>query len=165
MTSNDFLGWAEMSDLDKGAALLHLHKRGYEGAGYAVENYPVQYFDDPRLTGLDRRAACRHAATFAREAEQLADDDYRRLYELALAEPDRRCLWAARDDARTVPTKTREYAVELLTVSWPENEARLAAMVPSPIWWTPADESKYALLARDEPGGEWREVPYQNVAG
>jgi hypothetical protein len=155
--------WEEMSDLDKGAALLHDRKREHEGVTYAVENYPVKYFDDPRLTVLDRRAACRHAATFAGEAERLANDEYRRLYDLALAEPDRRCLWAARDGLRTVPAKTREYAVELLTVSWPESEARLAAMVPSPIWWTPVDESKWALLTRDEPGGEWREVPYKTV--
>ncbi|MDG4792111.1 hypothetical protein O7626_40565 [Micromonospora sp. WMMD1102] len=142
--------WAEMSDLDKGAALLHLHKREYEGAGYAVENYPVKYFDDPRLTSLERRAACRHAASFAREADGLPDAEYTRLYDLALEEPDRRCLWAARDENRVVPTETREYAVELLTVSWPEYQPN-------------ADRSGWALLARDEPGGEWREVPFKTA--
>lgn len=50
--------WPEMSDLDKGAALLHLHKCDSEGAGYAIENYPARYFDDPRLTALSPREAC-----------------------------------------------------------------------------------------------------------
>ena len=45
--------WAQMSDLDKGAALLHLHKREWEGADYAEENYPARYFEHPALTSLN----------------------------------------------------------------------------------------------------------------
>lgn len=77
-------GWAEMSDLDKGAALLHIHKRGYEGDEYAVENYPAKYIEDPRLTALDREDACDHAARFEELAEELDGDEHGRLYNLAL---------------------------------------------------------------------------------
>lgn len=77
-------GWDEMSDLDKGAALLHIHKRGYEGDEYAVENYPAKYIEDPRLTTLDREDACDHAARFEELAEELDGDEHGRLYNLAL---------------------------------------------------------------------------------
>lgn len=83
-TMTELPTWSEMSDLDKGAALLHLHKREYEGAAYAVEHYPAEYFNDPRLTGLDRQAASQHAAGFAEDADRLADGEYDRLYNLAL---------------------------------------------------------------------------------
>lgn len=79
--------WAELTDLDKGAALLHLHKREWEGADYAVENYPARYFDHPALTGLDERAACRHAVSVEADADRagaLSGDEYERLYDLAL---------------------------------------------------------------------------------
>jgi hypothetical protein len=77
-------GWDAMSDLDKGAVLLHLHKRDSEGDDYAVENYPAKFLDDPRLTGLDREDACAHAARFEDIAEELDGDEYGRLYDLAL---------------------------------------------------------------------------------
>lgn len=76
--------WAEMTDLDKGAALLHLHKRQREGAEYAVENYPARYFDHPALTALDRRRACGHAAAQWRHAEDLSPEDHNRMYDAAL---------------------------------------------------------------------------------
>jgi hypothetical protein len=79
--------WAEMSDLDKGAALLHLHKRDWEGAGYAVENYPARYFEHPALTALSERDACRHAVSVKDDAERagaLRGDEHQRLYDLAL---------------------------------------------------------------------------------
>lgn len=82
--------WNEMSDLDKGAALMHLHKRDWEGASYAVEHYPVQYFDSAQLTGLGRREACRHAAGFQREADALTPAEHERLYNLAYDEDRRR---------------------------------------------------------------------------
>lgn len=143
--------WDELSDLDKGAALLHLHKRDYEGVSYAVENYPAHYLDDPRLVALDGKAASAHAAQFGNVANDLDGDEYERLYDAALAEPDRRKLWAARTDrGQVVPADTREYAIELITVHWP---AHLTA----------ADLANCALLTRDEPGGEWREVDFERV--
>ena len=54
--------WDEMSDLDKGAALLHAWKRDWEGPAYAVENYPAEYLENPVLMRLDDREASRHAA-------------------------------------------------------------------------------------------------------
>lgn len=149
----DLPGWAEMSDLDKGAVLLHLHKRDYEGDRYAVENYPARYFDDPRLTALDSKDASAHAAQFEDQAETLSPDEYERLYDAALNEPERRMLWAVRraPDDRVFPVETREAAVKLLTFYWPQNSPD-------------DDRSLYTLLTRDEPGGEWREVEYETVA-
>lgn len=77
-----------MSDLDKGAALLHLHKRDWEGAEYAVENYPAEYIEHPALVALNPSEACRHAVSVEDDAERagaLAGDEYIRLYDLALA--------------------------------------------------------------------------------
>ena len=90
--------WDDMTDLDKGAALLHQHKREWEGADYAVENYPARYFDHPALTALTPAEASDHAkaclypvwvAGAAKGADDLADAlgpaEYQRLYDLALA--------------------------------------------------------------------------------
>ena len=165
----DLPTWDEMSDLDKGAALLHLHKRDVEGGSYATENYPARYLDDPRLTALEGRDASPHAARFRREAEQLDDTEYGRLYDLALAEPDRRCLWGARNEVGwAVPTPTRDAALELLTVHWPRNHAATIASDNPPQGFNPAclepdAPSKWELLARDEPGGEWRPVDFERV--
>jgi hypothetical protein len=90
--------WAEMSDLDKGAALLHLHKREYEGAEYAVENYPARYFSHPALTALSPEDACRHAASMEEDAGALPFDVHERLYDAAL-DADR-ARWKAEHDAR-----------------------------------------------------------------
>jgi hypothetical protein len=79
--------WNEMTDLDKGAALLHLHKRDWEGADYAEENYPARYFDHPALVALSERDACRHAVSVemdASDAGALRGEEYERLYDLAL---------------------------------------------------------------------------------
>ena len=80
--------WDEMSDLDKGAALLHLHKREWEGAEYAESDYPCRYFDDPDLVALSPLQACRHAVSVEDDAERagaLKAPEYERLYDLALA--------------------------------------------------------------------------------
>jgi hypothetical protein len=147
----DLPTWDELSDLDKGAALLHIHKRDYEGISYAVENYPARYLDDPRLTALSSREASRHAAQFCDQAEALDTAEYERLYDAALAEPDRRCLWAARTDrGQIVPAETHEYAVQLLTVHWPTH-------------LTADDLAGCALLNRDESGGDWREVEFKQA--
>ena len=79
--------WAQMTDLDKGAALLHLHKRDWEGGEYAEENYPARYFDHPALVALSPLQACRHAVSVEDGAERagaLRMPEYERLYDLAL---------------------------------------------------------------------------------
>jgi hypothetical protein len=80
--------WAQMTDLDKGAALLHLHKREWEGDDYAVSDYPARYFDNPALLALTPMQACRHAVSVERDADDagaLKPPEYDRLYEMALA--------------------------------------------------------------------------------
>ena len=82
-------GWDEMTDLDKGAALMHLHKREWEGEEYAESDYPCRYFDHPVLAALGPRDASRHAASLAGAvaAEMVThagDDWYTDLYDAAL---------------------------------------------------------------------------------
>ena len=62
---NALPGWDDLSDLDKGAVLLHNHKREWEGEVYAEENYPASYFDHPALVALSPIGASRHAASSA----------------------------------------------------------------------------------------------------
>lgn len=76
--------WDEMTDLDKGAALLHLHKREWEGAEYAESDYPCRYFDDPALLALAPLEACRHAVSVEADADALSDSENERLYDAAL---------------------------------------------------------------------------------
>lgn len=58
---NQLPSWGQMSDRDKGAALLHLRKIEVEGREYAREEYPAKYIDHPALTALDDEAASDHA--------------------------------------------------------------------------------------------------------
>lgn len=76
--------WNDMSDLDKGAALMHLAKVENEGESYARENYPAKFLDDPRLTALDDDDACTHAQRFEDIAEDMDGEEHERLYNLAL---------------------------------------------------------------------------------
>jgi hypothetical protein len=86
-------GWAQMTDLDKGAALLHLHKRQWEGADYAESDYPARYLENPALVALAPAEACRHAVSVKPDAYEalfaakgaLGPAEYDRLYDLALA--------------------------------------------------------------------------------
>jgi hypothetical protein len=80
-------GWGEMTDLDKGAALLHLWKRDREGTEYATENYRAEYFDHP---ALDREGASSHAASLEDAADALTPAEWSRLYDLALDADDAR---------------------------------------------------------------------------
>lgn len=85
--------WNEMSDLDKGAALLHAWKRDREGSSYAVEHYPARYFDHPALLALDEKAACHHAAKATKGWRDLDVTEFDRLYDDALAAD--RARWVA----------------------------------------------------------------------
>jgi hypothetical protein len=76
--------WAEMTDLDKGAALMHVWKRDREGPAYAVEHYPVQYFDHVALLALDTTEACKHASVVVKNWRSMDVAKFDRLYDLAL---------------------------------------------------------------------------------
>jgi hypothetical protein len=95
--------WAEMTDLDKGAALLFLHKRDWEGEDYAMDNYPARYFDHPALTALSRLNASRHAVSVEDDADKagaLRGDEFERLYSLALDADEARWRAARATEAR-----------------------------------------------------------------
>jgi hypothetical protein len=81
----DLPTWDDLSDLDKGAALLHLHKREWEGGDYAEEHYPASFFDHPALTAMWPREASRFAAELDEDTEALSPEEHKRLYDLALA--------------------------------------------------------------------------------
>jgi hypothetical protein len=80
--------WDEMSDLDKGAAILHVHKREAEGDEYAVENYPARYFAHPALLALSEEEASQHAADVVGDSDELFSRlgaaEHDRLYDGAL---------------------------------------------------------------------------------
>jgi len=87
--------WDEMTDLDKGAALLHAWKRNWEGVSYAVEHYPAEYFDHPALLELDSKDASQHAARVTKGWADWDLDEVDRLYDAAL-DADRARRAAAR---------------------------------------------------------------------
>lgn len=81
--------WRDMSDLDKGCALMFVWKVDWERSWrYAKENYPCVYRDAEVLRGLDVDDSCRHAnaVTGGHRAvlERLGHDERDRLYSLAL---------------------------------------------------------------------------------
>lgn len=80
--------WDEMSDVDKGAALLHMAKLDSEGDDYAIEEYPCRYLENPALVALSPTEACAHAvahyAGYEEAGEALGWDEVARLYDLAL---------------------------------------------------------------------------------
>jgi hypothetical protein len=82
--------WAEMSDLDRGAALMHVHKRDVEGVSYAAQHYPCRYLDSPALVALSPWDASLHAADVGAAAFDGWGDEESRLYDLAVAEDERR---------------------------------------------------------------------------
>jgi hypothetical protein len=113
MTETTLPAWADLSDLDKGAALLHLHKRDWEGPEYAVDNYPARYFDHPALVALSPREACRHAVSVEDDAERagtLHGAEYERLYDGALSADHAR--WQAERAARKAERATAATGTE-----------------------------------------------------
>jgi hypothetical protein len=82
--------WEDLSDLDKGAALVHLRHCAIEGDDdYAARYYPCRYFDDPELIALTPLEASRHAQSLTSAGgtaifeDVIDDDEYERLYALA----------------------------------------------------------------------------------
>lgn len=135
--------WDAMSDLDRGAALLHIWKVQREGLTYALENYPCEYIDDEGLRALAREAACQHAqqvcGSYDAIRDRLGDNEFERLYNLALTQGqeilDSCKLWAARHENGTISVcDTEEFARFLVT---------------NPGWRCTE------LLHRTEPGGDW----------
>ena len=88
LTASGLPSWDDMTDLDRGSALMFVWKVKREGSLYAREHYPVRYVDHPVLTALDVATACRHArqvvGTWREAGERLGDDEKQRLYDLAL---------------------------------------------------------------------------------
>lgn len=82
--TDDLPTWGDLSDLDKGAALMHLHKREWEGPTYAVEHYPARFHDHPALVALDTVQASEYAESLSLDADVLTPDEHERLYNLAL---------------------------------------------------------------------------------
>jgi hypothetical protein len=101
MTDSTLPTWEQMTDLDKGAALLHLYKCESEGTEYATSDYPAEYFDHPALLALDGEDASKHAQGLFEDDEdawhKLGGEEYERLYDLAL-DADRKRYVAARRD-------------------------------------------------------------------
>lgn len=84
------LTWDDLSDLDKGAVLMFMHKVEYEGEDYALENYPVRFIEHPELLEMSQDEANDFALTFEDLLEEgvpgddEAGTEFQRLYELAL---------------------------------------------------------------------------------
>jgi hypothetical protein len=96
-------GWGDLTDIDRGAALLYASAVSNEGHEYACENYPARFRDHPILTQLRPHETCAYvdslgidlndsaavligSATVLIGADEssLSWDEYRRLYDLAM---------------------------------------------------------------------------------
>lgn len=138
--------WEQMSDLDRGAALMHTWKCHWEGPGYARAEYPCIYIDDPALLALTRRDANEHArhvaGSYGQALAQLGEDEFDRLYELACGEGQRirdsRKGWAFRHENGNVSVCDTREAAEFHC-------------------WNPSWRA-IELLQRHEPGGGWTVV-------
>jgi hypothetical protein len=137
-------GWDDMTELDRGAALMHAWKRHWEGsAAYAVENYPCRYIEHPALIALGERESCGHAVEatggWHKAVDSLGMDEVERLYNRALDEGsdilDSRKLWGARFESGNVATC--------------DDESHARFLVDDQGW------RACELLHRDEPGGAW----------
>jgi hypothetical protein len=97
--NNELPTWTDMSDLDKGAALMHAWKRSWEGPSYATEHYPTRYFEDPALLALSEADACKHTVRVTKGWKDWDTDEVDRLYEAALT--------AAADKARYAAARSK----------------------------------------------------------
>lgn len=151
-TTIELPSWDEMPDIDKGAALRHAWKRSWEGASYAVSDFPCEYVEHPGLVALDSRDACAHAALVTKglygrfTSTGVPRSDWRidvaeeeRLTELHRTEGKRildfRKLWAVR--------------FENGNISECDEEDHARFMVDNTSW------RACELLHRDEAGGDW----------
>lgn len=89
LESTGLPSWSEMTDVDRGCALLFRWKVEWERSYiYARDNYPAVYRDSPVLRALDRFDSCRHATAVVRESGLTSrDEEWQRLYDLAMASP------------------------------------------------------------------------------
>jgi hypothetical protein len=88
--------WTELSDRDKGEALMHAWKVGQEGREYARENYSATFRDHPVLRQLTSDDACDYvdslgidltdsaAVLIGADESSLPWTEYQRLHDLAL---------------------------------------------------------------------------------
>jgi hypothetical protein len=91
--------WDELSDVDKGCALMFVWKVYWERSyRYALDNYPATYLDSSLLRELPSDVACRHDNAVAlgdieryrflwsylAADYRLGRDEFARLYDLAL---------------------------------------------------------------------------------
>jgi hypothetical protein len=101
--------WESMSDLDRGAALLHAAQRHTLGDLTAVSRYPARYFNDPDLILLSPEIASEHARyvtlSWPAAVTLHGSRTVTRLYQIALA-ADRERLGnpaGPYEDGRAVP--------------------------------------------------------------
>ena len=70
--------------------MMHVWKRHWEGAGYAVAEYPCQYIEASELVALTPAEASRHAAEVCGShhamVDRLGEQEHDRLYDLARVE-------------------------------------------------------------------------------
>jgi hypothetical protein len=76
-------GWADMPDIDKGAAIAFLWRRGFDGGPTAFRETPCLYREHPALVALTPRQACNHAITLYLPAKALPRAEWQRLHDLA----------------------------------------------------------------------------------
>lgn len=134
--------WDEMSDLDKGAALVHMWKLRWEGN---QEDHPCRYQEHPLLMELSPTAASRHAQEVCGSLDdityKLGFDEYRRLYNLVVPEteelPEIRVFWGIRFENGNI--------LEFET----EGQARETCVPPD------------VVVRRTGPVGEWEDVPHE----
>ncbi|MEU8310458.1 hypothetical protein AB0C84_43530 [Actinomadura sp. NPDC048955] len=91
----DLPGWDEMSDYDRGWALLHVYERDKRGTQHALTYSAPRFADDPRLSSLSAEAASAHAtkivSTTDEIIETIGEDEYDRLIAV-VADPPRACF-------------------------------------------------------------------------
>lgn len=91
---SDLPTWEQMSDLDRGAALLHVHTREYQGSLYAEEHAPAEFFTDRALVALTMQAGSDHAVALCGSwpamVDRIGDTEAWRLVDLADAARQRR---------------------------------------------------------------------------
>lgn len=80
--------WDELTDRDRGAAIMHCWARHTQGVIHAREHAPATFWDDELLTALTPYEACRYTAelcgSYAEITDRLGEAERERLYQAAL---------------------------------------------------------------------------------